>query len=746
MTHPRTQELYTVFYDYDRNPRFRKWLDKAELYRKRRNGELYDDDTKRVIESYGIQEVGVNIFQSIIESRMGVFGSLPTHPSAISTGDSDEARLISYVAQSLITGIFQNVKWDQTYSRILDDEFTIGAGAAVVEPSDNIFGSTISYLDPIRVRWDEVFTSFQMEDCDCVIVYSLLTKKAAIRKYRIPNNRDIDAVAIISEFPDVYSKIESFQEFRSSEESSLVGCIEVMYKEFQNYEKLLFYDELTKSERSELIPVNDKNDPEIFDKDYGALGNAYSYFYHLAGGKVKHEDASTYAKNRVEEVKRGMIMPLKQKRTIKETCVGGYYVGKEVLPSKDYPVVMFFNELAQHSMPRGVLEPVKTMIDTVNTSMVLHILNAFLTVNSPVLVPNSAIRNLEEFTFQASQPSAAIPYDPVPVGYGGAFVKPEILQRGNPNLTMERVITQLLELIKYVSNTPDILSGQQGVETFRTNAALQNASVARLRHVASRNEHSIAKLAQVIFEYSRVLCDKNAKLRYMEKDDLLMQAIEELSKKVYGKDVSRKYIGTDLNYELPINKESVETEIDESGEPVEKKVIYNNIANFEVGVDFIITTSPQFETMKERVMAQLELVIERSGDPTTSRYAATKLLGLMEHPLAKQMAVELDSLNQMQSQIDGLNQQLKHTQAEKLSLSKMVERSEISKNAARKLADLSVKINKTLADIEANKQIYMERLKQGDETMFAEMEASMKETVNEFGQVLKEFDNGQPNS
>lgn len=694
---------------------------KREEWRRKYAGKLYTTEQENNIKAKGLEIVGIPMYRPIIRTIVSMLHSNNPTVTAIPEGDSSDAD--AFLWQAVFNHFTNLIRWVDQYYLVLQDQFIGGIGFAQVDFSkENMWGTTVKRINPARVRWDINYSDLLMDDCNMIAYYDIMTAKDAIVMTGKKFDRKLLDETDIFKFSSAYENIALFQRDATGQrdENRRVAYIQVDRKDYRDYERLLFFGEDNDTvEESHLVPKKKKEEwlDVKYDRDYGDLTNAYSYFY-------KYSKSGDYAKKQAERLAsgNGKIESLSLKRVVRQISIGGLDLGEVIIPSEQYPIVPFTNEFVENGLPQGEIEFIDPLVQSLQNAFLTMLMNGRLQSASGWTVPEGSVPDIAQFVAQARTPGGIKITTPKTLG-DATVVEPKQDQIQSLPTFWGDVVQMIIRIIEYSSSVDPAVQGvsNRSPETFSTANLMTQQSTAKLQPIALRNQSSIER----VFEVARDFIMDNSKYdqvaRYLEKNDEIVElmtadSIEHVNRNTIG---VRRDNMTSFNVEIPINYRQDVPEIVQTENGPETKIrqiIINNLRNRESKVGVKIITSPMYETIQEQWKAVMLMVIQQA--PQFASVLLYEILEMGNFPQAKRIRAQIDEVQRLTNELAQKDEIIKRLNIESLSYMDSLLRSRTAEKVAEITRQFAVKIAKIEADIEA-------QMKQPQVDL-----AAMKETVS----------------
>lgn len=701
-----------------------EWLNRAQTYQRKRQGELYTDAQLAEIKALDLEPAGINLYAPIINTMASSIHSDQSGMAVLPLGETD--REMAYLMQAVIDNVLQKARWEARRYQILQDQFSVGIGVAHVDRADNPFGTTVKYCPFYRLRYPQSNGDLFWDDLEQLVYYDIMSMKQAIRMTGAKFKNDMLSMEAILRCQDDYNTF--FQNERvplkqaDKKENQDVLYLESYTKEYEHYQELTFWNaDNSKVERTEMAPMYSPDElkrqswHDIIDDGFR---NAYTYFYQGSGGNKK------YATSMVKQLKNGQgeMTPLKLKRVIKNVSVGGCDIGRYVLPTSRVPFVPYHDELIGY--PEGEIR----YIDPVNRAInqTLHLLTyngrvmsnpivfAFANTIDPVQYAKARSVPFGLVTVNAqdlSDPQKSMPKIEYPQSIGPHF---------------SEMMTRLQNVAEYSTGIYGAFQGNPGqaLETHSTTTELNNLAYQRLVPKAKQNQFSTAIVGELIKDFVIAFSDRDILMRYKENNDELFNTFsgDQPGEGVVGMRIQ----GQDhYNMVIPINKTVYDSN--------DKMTLVNNLQNTRNEYEVVIRSAPSTHTVRERWAADIRLFIQQSASPELAAVALKWLGKLNEMPFIQQMTKEMDMVAQLKADNETMKEAIEKLKDDLLNSEKKQVTAKISERSAAIHQEEKSKLEKI-----SNKfELLYEKAKLGMEATGTEAKAKVDQ---ELMQLLDELE------
>lgn len=311
---------------------------------------------------------------------------------------------------------------------------------------------------------------------------------------------------------------------------------------------------------------------------------------------------------------------IKRKRIRRVLLVGDTIVDDAYLPGENYPII-FFPFMHYNSPNRcfGMMHTIGDMQKALNRLWSM-LLNEMQTNGlAKVLYPKGAIVDPHSVESAWALPGAFIAYEPNPSLPDGG--KPEVVVPPPMNSTLQYLLQTIITTIEYVTGINALLQGQAdpNQQTMGGTQSLQNYGSQRLKLYARQLERPLEMLALVGVTFLQRYAPRDKVLRYFDKDGnvdsvVLMEDSEDLQ--------------------------------------------------FKVRVDVGSTIA----TTRQMAHQLLATIAGQTGNPQVADMLVQHALEIMDLPQGKRWAEEINTIKQLQQQVQELGQQLDEAQKQNKSL------------------------------------------------------------------------------
>lgn len=351
-----------------------------------------------------------------------------------------------------------------------------------------------------------------------------------------------------------------------------------------------------------------------------------------------------------------------KKKQIKRTLlVNDQIIEEEILMSNKYPIHhIYIDHNGSPNKTYGMIHKIKDLIQAMNKFWSAMLYDVMSNNHRKVLYPQGSLVNNSDIEKKWNAP-------------GGQFIEyiadpslpnagiPTVIEPSPLNQTYPQLIEMLKQLIEYVTGIHGVMQGNNSgaTSTFGGIQSLQNFGTQRIKLYARNIENSLSDLA-----YNVV---------------------------------------TTLQHYAPVDK--VLTYFDDNNDNQEVRILNDfQDVQFKVRVD-IVNSLP---TQKQSAVSLLAMITQTTQDPQVAKLLTETMLKYMDMPEGKDILQQINTIEQLQSQLVQIQEQLKQTEGLNKSLTNNMEQ-------LKAKASVEKEKERAIADIKTDKEIIKNQMTPNNE-------------------------------
>jgi hypothetical protein len=719
---------------FDFDGRQTEWINRNSIYRRKRQGEPYNYDQVTELEEANVEEVGINFFKPIIDTIVSEIYADKSGIATVPVGDSDKK--LAYILQAMLDGCLHDSKWKPNFGVILGDTYGEGLGVARVDRADNIFGCKVEYVDYQNLRFPAGADMF-WNDLDELIYFTKMTVRQAIVRTGEAYHPSMESVQRIANNPkDLYTKFYSDSRFGlrqspDSIENHEVMWIELLHRDWVNYEECLFFDsENNKIVRRELIPIIPEEEQKRRLKDYfydDGYRNAYSYFYDHTEGRIGPNAAKDYAGGMIKSLKKnGKIRQLPVKKCVRQTSVGDYDVGVTTLPCERVNYIPFMNDLL--GFPEGEGRHIDGVQEAFNQTLLLMLHNGRL-LSNPMIFAMAGVLDQAKIAKIMGIPCGVIEWTPKDLS-NPEQSRPVVVQNQAIGPHFADVMNILKNMAEYQTGISSSFQGSpQGVpDVHATVVSLDQRAAKKLIRKTDIIQNSLACMGEVMLDYFSEYSQSDAILRLDMKNDALMKSI----------------VNSGAGTKNPDSfGHNVEISINQSKKVDGQDVVVNDIRNARKGYRVIVQAAPSSNTTRERWADDLRQFVQQVGDPQIAMSAYRMIGKLTEAPFIDELFEEVNFMKILQGQLDESQKTVEKLTNDLMRAEARTTTARTSEHVSTISAEASMKFGKVLNRFELIADKLNQKIAANSQASQQDVDKMLSESRQELGDFLKTLEEEQ---
>lgn len=340
---------------------------------------------------------------------------------------------------------------------------------------------------------------------------------------------------------------------------------------------------------------------------------------------------------------------VKQVKKVKRTIqVNARIVKQDILDTDILPVHLFsfaYSKNINNSF--GVVHFIKDIIHALNKTWGLIVYDLQLRSSFRILTPRNAIKDPVTWEKHFSVPGSVNEYDGDPSLPNGG--RPEVMDTGNINATLPQFISMLVNLAEYITGIFGVLQGNtEGAPgTFGATQSLQSFGTQRIKMVSRSIENALGGLVySIVRSLQQTVTDENIATFFSDNPEMA----EEF-----------KFIGTDTRFKA-------------------RMVITNSLP-----------------TANQMAAQMFTILAGQVQDPNVQRLLIESGIKFLDIKEADDLLAKLDTMQQMQSQVQQAQQENENLQAQLRAASNNLAQKDIAMQAEKSKIQIQEQAKKEMA-------------------------------------------------
>lgn len=340
---------------------------------------------------------------------------------------------------------------------------------------------------------------------------------------------------------------------------------------------------------------------------------------------------------------------IKQVKKVKRTIqVNAKIVKQDILDTDILPVHLFsfaYSKNINNSF--GVVHFIKDIIHALNKTWGLIVYDLQLRSSFRILTPRNAIKDPVAWEKHFSVPGSVNEYDGDPSLPNGG--RPEVMDTGNINASLPQFISMLVNLAEYITGIFGVLQGNtEGAPgTFGATQSLQSFGTQRIKMVSRSIENALGGLVySIVRSLQQTVTDENIATFFSDNPEMA----EEF-----------KFIGTDTRFKA-------------------RMVITNSLP-----------------TANQMAAQMFTILAGQVQDPNVQRLLIESGIKFLDIKEADDLLAKLDTMQQMQSQVQQAQQENENLQAQLRAASNNLAQKDIAMQAEKSKVQIQEQAKKEMA-------------------------------------------------
>lgn len=357
------------------------------------------------------------------------------------------------------------------------------------------------------------------------------------------------------------------------------------------------------------------------------------------------------------------ISKIRKKRIRKVLMVGNEILEESILPMEVYPIIHFaFNHRLSPNKTYSVVHFTRDLVKAMNKYWSLLLYDIHVHGQRKLLAPQGAIVNVKEFEEGYSTPGSVNIYVPDPSLPDAG--RPTVIEPSPLNESISFVLNAFLQLIEYVTGINSVMQGsaEGAPNTMGGLQSLQAFGTQRIKLFARSMETSLEQLALVAIQFLQAYAPVDKVIKYFDGDG--------------------------------------------NAQTVSFFKAQEDIA-FKVRVD-IVNSLPTYKQLFAQLLGS---VAGQTKNPHVADALTKAMLEAIDAPESKQLIGDIDTIKNLESQLQQAQQQLDTLQKQY----KQLENNMVQKEVAHRI-DLAFEEQKTKID-SASKDAQQQAEKQAEQTI-----------------------------
>ena len=659
-----------------------------------RTGSQFTRNQMRIVENTYNIPISTKMAYPVVEQVKALLTASKPFPRLLANDEQFEPEIINL--GKAYHAVWYESKADNVLNKIIENCLCSGLGYAKVRPNDfyseSTFGTIIDYANWKSVLVDPESKKADFSDADFMLYVDVMRKEKAEKMYDITITDDdlysptlfpqmsltdfIDSASIEGLDPESRHKyvfiIEQYTKeyiryYISDDDPNIISRKRPKRETSTNPEWTRIKEELDTAiseqqsmgeDRQRLVEVE-----ESINQDTETAGDTESYDRNMENFAVNNQQSGQLGEQsiQIQEIIKQLKTQLAktpkeiegynlitdsgeehfvtgytkdERRKIKKTLVVGKSILEtEILPTDTYPIIPFwFVHFDSPNRVFGLIHYIIDFIKAMNKYWSMLIYDLQMSGQRKIIYFEGTVAENSDVEKRWAVPGAWVKIKPDPSLPNGGM--PTVIEPAPINQSITYVLGAMKEVIEYTVGIYSLMQGnpQDAPNTFGTTMNLQGFGSQRIKLYSRNMGTSLEMLAKVTVDYLNYYAPKNKIIKY-------------------------------------INNEQKDDNVQLSNTPEE--------LGYKVRVDI----SNSLPTYKQMAAQLLSVVIAQTKNAAMSDLLTETMLELIDVPEAKDIKEKVDVVNNLNSQLAQLQEQLKQSEGMVRSLQQQIALKQISNDA-----------------------------------------------------------------